>query len=361
MIQVFCYCRNNLGDDMFLQTLVRRYSETKFYLYAAPRYTTQFRGEPNLRLCSNLSYKAFRVLEKFRKPAARRLRGKKTARMDAAVRIGGSVFIEKKQFDKDYFPEKNKNFFLLGANFGPFQTRTYFDNRKSRIRLARDCCFRDKYSYNLFCDMPNVRYAPDILFAYPYFPAYQSGDCIGISVIDIHGRNGLSVTSWKYEKIMTAICDYYAEQGRTVKLLGFCEEEGDAAAIRRIRSACHFPDKVIEKIYRGNIALFLEELNSCEVIYAARFHAMIIGWAMGKSVVPVIYSEKQTHVIEDIAFKGAAWNLMKDKTAPPQMLSAESGRLEMTLLKSLKVQAEKQFCGLDSFISKTTETECLED
>ena len=31
----------------------------------------------------------------------------------------------------------------------------------------QDVCFRDRYSRNLFADVPTVRRAPDILFSYP--------------------------------------------------------------------------------------------------------------------------------------------------------------------------------------------------
>ena len=34
------------------------------------------------------------------------------------------------------------------------------------FKICTDICFRDKYSYNLFKDIENVRYAPDYAFSY---------------------------------------------------------------------------------------------------------------------------------------------------------------------------------------------------
>ena len=35
---------------------------------------------------------------------------------------------------------------------------------KSSLNLCDDVCFRDLYSYELFKDLSQVRYAPDIVF-----------------------------------------------------------------------------------------------------------------------------------------------------------------------------------------------------
>ena len=44
------YCQSNLGDDLFVLHLARRYPETEFYLYAVGDNQKAFLSQSNLRL-----------------------------------------------------------------------------------------------------------------------------------------------------------------------------------------------------------------------------------------------------------------------------------------------------------------------
>ena len=44
------YCQSNLGDDLFVLQLARRYPDTQFYLYALGENQNAFRNQPNLIL-----------------------------------------------------------------------------------------------------------------------------------------------------------------------------------------------------------------------------------------------------------------------------------------------------------------------
>lgn len=352
MIQIFAYCRCNLGDDLFIQTLLRRYPDKKFFLRAAPKYTEYLIKEPNLSANGALSFNASRVVGKVSKKLLRFIHSKKTERFDAAVRIGGSVFIERDNADNNFFPEKNKHFFIIGANFGPYKTQAFLDSRKKKIKSSESCCFRDKYSYNLFADIPQVSYAPDVLFGCPFLPRRTEGDHVGISVIDLNNHSSLREYAADYEQGIKNICDHWTGRDKTVKLLCFCNDEGDTKVADRIALLCNSPGKIERVVYSGDTVRFLSELNSCETIYATRFHAMILGWAMGKNVVPVIYSNKQTNVIDDIGFKGPVWNVTQDKEISDDILYPKNGRLDEKLISELKTKSETQFSGLDRFFNE---------
>lgn len=49
-IYVQAYCQSNLGDDLFVLHLARRYPETEFYLYAVGDNQKAFLSQSNLRL-----------------------------------------------------------------------------------------------------------------------------------------------------------------------------------------------------------------------------------------------------------------------------------------------------------------------
>lgn len=350
MIQIFAYCRCNLGDDLFVLTMLRRYPNNRFFLRAAPTYTVQLKKEPNLRVTGKASFMMSRVLGKLNKPLLRRLHGRQTARFDATVRIGGSVFIEQNNAAQSYYPEKHQSCFIIGANFGPYRTQRFLETRRERIAATADCCFRDQYSYRLFAELPQVRFAPDVLFGCPLLPPYADGDCIGVSVIDCRCHPQLKAHAAAYERGIKEICDSCTAQKKRVKLLCFCKDEGDAEVAERLAQSCRNSELISTVVYDGRVDEFLSELNSCETIYATRFHAMILGWAMQKSVVPIIYSEKQTHVLEDIGFDGAVWNISRQKNVGASVLSPVNGRLDQALLKELKEKSSEQFSALDSFL-----------
>ena len=350
MIQIFAYCRCNLGDDLFIRTLLKRYPGQKFYLRSSPKYTKNLKQEPNLKVSGKLSYNFSLLTGKLNKKLQIFLQSKKTAGFDAAVRIGGSVFIEKGSTDYNYFPEKNNNFFIIGANFGPYKTKAFFDAKKEKIKASADCCFRDNYSYTLFSDLPQVRYAPDVLFGYPYLPQRKNGDCIGISVIDFNNHNNLKAYASEYENGISKICDFWIKKQKKVKLLCFCRDEGDKSAAERIKLSSHTQDKIEIIVYSGDTESFLSEINNCEIVYATRFHAMILGWAMYKKVVPIIYSEKQTNVINDIGFEGSVWNILHSDKFNDNILSPKNNCLDEKLIEKLKSKSQEQFSGLDRFL-----------
>ena len=47
---IVAYCQQNLGDDMFVRSLVRRYPQIRFYCLASEWVNTAFREEHNLKM-----------------------------------------------------------------------------------------------------------------------------------------------------------------------------------------------------------------------------------------------------------------------------------------------------------------------
>ena len=338
---------------MFVQMMVRRYPEKMFHLQANPKFCANLKSEPNLHINSKSKALIYRVMQKINPQRLNKIYGREMARSDAVIRIGGSIFIERADSVDKFFSETNKNLFIMGANFGPYRTQTFFDTRKQRLQCAADCCFRDRYSYQLFSDILTVRYAPDILFGYPYLPAPVTGDHIGISVIDFTGRNATAELQKQYEKGLANICDYWTGSGKTVVLLGFCELEGDGNASDRVLAACRNKSLIRQVNYHGDIDAILDEMNHCNILYATRFHAMILGWTMQKKVVPLIYSEKQRHVIEDIDFKGVVWDLKEELN--DRIICADTETLDAVLLNQLVSESMSHFSAFDGFVKMKDE------
>ena len=346
-IYVWAYFQQNLGDDMFVQTLVRRYPGHLFYIAANPDNVRFLKNEPNVKIMPRAQFTLCRLAGKISPSLPRKERKMRMEKADAVVKIGGSVFIEYTGWQNAPDKIPNPEFYIIGANFGPYKTDRFFQSKRDYIVHSKDCCFRDLYSYRLFEDIPQVRYAPDILWAYPGYPTENKGQGVGISVLNLSEISGLEDYIEEYEQGIVRICDWHAAQGRPVTLFGFCKRLGDDQSIDRILSCCKSKEQISAEVYDCDIGGFLEAFNRVETVYATRFHAMVLGFAMHKKIIPIIYSNKQSNMLADIGFGGMAWNLLSREPISDEIIRGDATRLSDEALNELRLRSEEQFCGLD--------------
>lgn len=309
-IFIKAYSQNNLGDDLFVEMLCRRYPQYNFVMPCAPEFEDTFKGIENLDLLPVVPY-IDGVMHRLKLP----FRPKRTyyryimKRCDATVHIGGSLFIESmfplseiKQYAHDV--KVSQAYYLLGLNFGPFLNETFYSKMYDVFREVDDICFRDEYSYGLFEGLPQTRLAPDIVFGLKTNELTSSPDenHLVISVIDLENRPGLIAHQKAYEDKLIQLTKAAFAQGLRVTLMSFCQDEGDEAAVQRINLQLN--GKADEYFYRGNLNEALQVLNSAKGIAATRFHALILGWVLNRNVYPICYSAKMTNVIEDVRFPG---------------------------------------------------------
>ena len=122
-IFVMAYLRNNFDDDLFVSELIDRYPKDMFYIDVIDmRFAESFKDRNNVEI--TLSEE-----ENFRKIDVNKY--------DGYVYIGGSIFMEGGKvynLDEDCFnfvkkcKEKNKPFFYISSNYGPYKTEKYFNS-----------------------------------------------------------------------------------------------------------------------------------------------------------------------------------------------------------------------------------------
>lgn len=343
------YFRKNLGDDLFVRYVVERYPQVSFKISADSPFARPFTHFPNIRNLGKPGQLIDKVCNKIIGKQICRQQMEKSAR--AVVRIGGSVFIEPIPFSppKRYFVHPNT--FMIGCNFGPYKTEAYRKFIISRLEKSKDVCFRDRYSYEMFSFLDNVRVAPDVLFGYPGYPAVQKGCGVGISVMSIDKRPELRHVADKYYNEIAQTLDECARRQIPVKLFSFCEAEGDAEAIREIMARSKTKRAEVCE-YDGDMDAILEQLNECEYIVATRFHAMVIGWCLSKKVFPVVYSNKQLNVMQDIGYRGSLWDLKKTEADSDICLMEHIMAARPIDAKDLQQRAQQQFEMLDRYISE---------
>lgn len=297
-IFLMAYARKNLGDDLFLKMILDRYPNNHYYLKIE-----------NADFVSELEsqYTNLTVLEG--PDTDEELYKMNEEAYDGYIYIGGSIFMEGGKVynlsEKFYdfvkrCQNKNIPFCYVSCNYGPFQTQEYFDLSVKNFNTCTNICFRDKYSYNLFKDIDNVRYAPDFAFTYPINSNDKIKDSVGISVIDLSIRKDLVNKKDEYIDILTNCIKEYIAQGKKVYLYSFCSYEGDERAINEILDRLDNNSRVGKVLFDGDVNKFLDMYSKMEYMICARFHAMILSVIAKQKIYVMSYSKKIDNVIKDL-------------------------------------------------------------
>lgn len=316
---LYAYDRQNLGDDLFVHTITKRYPNVQFYMWSDKINQTVFQCLPNLKVLDQES-RFVRFLKKLRPSLLARYRAWLERRCDAVVYIGGSIFMEYDSWKQILtwweYEAENRPFYVLGANFGPYHTEAYREKCGDIFSKMQDVCFRDAYSKELFSQVPTVRQASDILFSYPMPQVPVKEKQLFVSVIDCASRDdshGLKSLDSRYVNGMAELLKGYMNQGYTPILCSFCRHEGDELGIQKIRNLLGPSVKTL--CYDGtNAAAIINALAASELVIGTRFHATILALAAGRPVLPIIYSDKTLHVLQDLGFEGVTYDIRRADT-----------------------------------------------
>ena len=355
---IYAYTKFNLGDDLFIKILCERYPNTKFIIYAQKKYKQCFKNINNIKCYSSESLFNRGINYVFRMINQNNFLEKYLAKKsDAGVYIGGSLFIQgdnwKQYFEEYTKPKKidNKPFYLLGVNFGPYTDEEYYTKHKEIFKQYTDICFREKYSYNMFKDLPNVRMADDIIFQYKN-PKVKEENSVSISIIKPSYRKHLEGYDEVYYNKIKDIAIAFIKEGMKVNLISFCEYEGDVEAIEKIVDL--IPNQYLESInkhyYDINIDETVNLLAKSKFIVASRFHAMILGWVFNKPVLPIVYSPKMTNVMNDVGFDGLYTDLKNIQNIMTEQVLKCVKTNKIDVSKQVK-NASKHFEKLDEFLN----------
>lgn len=338
-IFIMAYVRKNLGDDIFIKMLLEKYPNYDFYIKIH-----------DVKLLDGFSqHKNLHVL--IGPDTDEELYNSNPEDYDAYVYIGGSIFMEGGKVYNlspkfyDFIERcKNKNipFCYISSNYGPYQTDEYFDLSKKAFNTCTDICFRDKYSYNLFKDIENVRYAPDYIFSYDLKKTQKQKNSIGISVIDFSIRPEFKEYEQVYYNWLIESVKQYIQDGYSVYLYSFCEYEGDEKIINRLLNDLKDEKKVKGIKYRGDIEEFLELYTKMEYMICARFHAMILSCVAGQKMYITSYSKKINNVVEDLELDLPIFEFNHISHKMPLLKLEDFKMIEKEKLEKIKEEARKQ-------------------
>lgn len=345
---IMAYARVNLGDDLFVITLLEKYKNIDFYIGVKKiEYAKAFENYENITII---------------KEEQENFGNKIPENYDAYIYVGGSIFMEGgKVYNLDegcndfmkQCRKKNIPFFYISSNYGPYQTQKYFDLSRDTFKNCTDICFRDIYSYELFKDIPTVRYAPDLIFNIEKNDIEIQKDTIGISVIDMGIRKNLAQYELQYTKCMIYNIIEYIKQGKEVYLFSFCKAESDEKAIENIIEQIpeQYKEKVRKVYYNGNIKQYIKKYKSMEYMICCRFHAMILSLAYEQKMYVLSYSNKINNVMKDLSLTQKYTNIedLEEKTA---IMLKDFKAIDKDKLQDIKKKSQKQLEKLDEWVKE---------
>ncbi len=314
-VMLYGFYGANLGDDLFFEKLITRYPNTMFLVYVTPNYRSFFEKFDNVKFFDVTEarvQKINRIGQKFKiRDLFERLL---LARSSATVHIGGSIYQQIGEWELDYKLRECrkrpfKPFYSIACNFGAYKTEEYKQMWRRKFVKFKDICFRDRYSYNLFSDIKNVRYAPDLMFSYEERGIEQIDGSVAISIINPIAafRDFPQEFCLAYQDSLVATMNDLTEDNRKVTILGFCPFEGDADYINHLLSL--LSDEARQKVEVINYTFdtkdaVLNAMESAEYIIGTRLHSVILGLRMGKKVLPIVYNPKTQNILDDIEYNG---------------------------------------------------------
>lgn len=361
---VIGYMNNNFGDDLFFKILFNRYKTVDFYMYPPSNlleeYQEKFLNNKNV-IFYDEEDDYIKLLEKTENDNKRSkdiwvnifpMICERAKKVDFSVNIGGSIFIQGKDWKKDDRFKlkdimKDKPSFIIGCNFGPGDEE-YYNYYKNWFKGFNDICFRDKESYEKFKDLGNTRLADDVVLIYTENHKYHPigyNKTIGISVMDPLNTKKLKNVSKEYYNFITSSIKYYISMDFRIKLYAFCPNEGDLKTANNIANKLSAEElKKVEIIeYGRSINKFTKKWKQSKYIIGTRFHANILAITHGQSFLPIIYSDKTYNYLKNIDESIEIHDIL-------ELCKMKKNKLVYNKV-TLNYSSEEQFTILDNYIN----------
>lgn len=353
-IYLFTYAHANLGDDLFIKTICDRYPNVDFYMEIKSKFEEGLIDIDNLFLIKRTFFS--KLKNKFLK---KNIIFDYVRKADATVILGGSMFIQgedglwkKKLLYLEKIRSFSKKFYIVGANFGPYNTASFLSEYKNFFKKVDDVCFRDKNSVQLFDDLSNIRLGSDVVFNLNIKEEHPSKNNITIIPISLIERNKLAPYEQEYIRKMADIAIKGINDGKNVILHSFCQDQGDEDAICKIQNIIYKEIKKKAKCirYRGDINESLNSIANSSIIVSTRFHGMILGWLTNSNVLPIRYDNKMDNLLKDFDQEGLGYSISNISDLKINDVFNIKKEQATTVLHKVNEVYENPFTALDQFL-----------
>lgn len=345
-IQIRAYLNNNFGDDLFIKLICDRYPREKFVILGDSG------KNGNLDSLSNLKYiKTDGIFFKIINSVCMKWQ-KLTHTFKGNYRnlffinliskfcienifVVGSYFVETPRWDHMFDePWYKSHPYILDCNFGPYSSEEYLLEHKRCFSMCKQVSFRDLASYNLFKDIPCVKYAPDIVYNLDPSGTNDEGYYL-ISVMNFAFAEKTKETNQLHDAYKTKLIEVVTKlvsEKKHVKLVALCEDQGDYKVSKEIEDIVS--SEYVESINYTDVGLdeMIKIFKNSHYIIGTRFHSIVLAILFKKNFYPIVYSNKTENMLKDVGFSEKA-SLLKDIAAASadDMLSNGFGIEQETL------------------------------
>ena len=345
-ILIDAYVEKNLGDDLFLKILFDRYpSEVEWFVTCD--------SEDELKAFDN-----YINVKRFNKKVH------KYKDFDGVINIGGSIFMQsgnwwiRQLFNRLAYaiPMKlrSKPLFIIGCNYGP-STNKLMDrlNRLFMKFFVTDISFRDKESYNMFRDVKQARYNPDIVYGLDtekFTNIKRSNNKFGICIMSFSDKKINSDFINKVVEITKKLC----EENYEVEFYSFCEKQNDMDTYNKIKEILGntYSNRIKHHMYEGDLAEYLKSFNSLDSIITLRFHSLILAQIFKIKYYPIVYSKKTSNILHDQNYNGEYTKIESVKKLNVEDIISQVKQNNHSLSSNIKSEAVNHFAEIDKFIGK---------
>lgn len=350
------YFNDNLGDDLFVHIIAGRYNSADIYCLRSDKQLVHFpenvKGVCNLR--DRLFYRKCRLKnmteESGRYDAVVESRAMEKA--DVVVFAIGSGFMEdhypfwREGRDRAFYKKKP---YLIGCNFGPYETDAFLATHIKYFKRCADVCFRDSYSDKLFSGIG--RHEADIVFSYTGEKAYEELAGVRYQVIAPRGMDEEAEGREEYIAFMKECISEASKNGIKTVLIPFCNNQGDGKICDEL--AC---DDTIRVNYpEVSAAKIAGIIRAAERVIAVRYHSAVLALLYSVPVCIIAYSEKTTNVMADIDGNIKVLNISDINTvSADSFLKDYVYEISDEKIKELKESSERQFSELDKALVSVT-------
>jgi len=354
---VYYYNDSNLGDDLFLDVLVRRYPQHQFYIQSdesSPVLNESLLTANNLYFTQKAFY--YKNIDE------------QSNLYDGVIMIGGSLFQDLSySFYRGFIgrilffrqlQKLGKKVYVMGSNLGPFKTMFGKILLKNTLKYVNYICVRDKYSFDLLNQWKlgnKTGLAPDIIFGYDYQPRAQVASAKNILGISILNTKLNPEVRDVYIHKMAELINAYLEQDNThqVRLFGFDGgHENDGLIIDLVLNEVLYKTRVTKIEYNAKITIeeYLELFLECGFMVANRFHSMVLAAKYNIPFYPIIYSKKTSNVLSDMKYPFDSIEYANIAQLDSQALikSIMTNQRNFILPESYSHEALNHFYGLDN-------------
>lgn len=361
-VYLFACIEKNIGDDLFVKLLCERYPNVDFVITTQARYGSLAKI-PNLHFSKALErwmwvsgVNPSNPIKKLIAVCLKKVYKCLLPKYPVGISIVGNAF---KNMDYTGWQQSQwirerihlvKRFYLISTNFGPYtdeQWKTDFDRIYPQMA---DVCFRDRYSYDLFRQLPNARFAPDAVISIGEQPN-QSEDRknVIISLIDCAFRarsEKLRAAASEFEEKMVQTAKRFLADGYKVTFLNSNMQQ-DRPACDRILAALGSRERVEVLDYEGDLDSIFQLYKEASCVVATRLHTIVLAWLHRIPVVPVVYDIKVGNLLEACSFNADKYNITDLTQVTAEDIYASAQKYAFTLSEEIISQSQLQFQEID--------------